>query len=639
MNEKLPSKTRGARIPLLAGVAFLLIAIVGYLGFFGKAKPVVVPAKPPATPVAVAKSEPLPAKATTPSIPDKNDNKLQAIQTLNYTVVALTHIISYNDKVVLDQEYDELVNNLNLTQIPDEEALSLFSSLMDLLTKSKINDTERRIVERQYERNVSNALTKSMTSAVSSVQYTANPMTSIASGLFATGTAYFNYREQIEQYEQERDAGTWQIEKDILTNLNQYRTDLLTTSWRLLDKYDIPDKWRLTEGQLQEYQEILKDEDKKRRLARLVRIEKDFQMYPPYWYYRGRAAQELENDDEALRCFEYFDAHRMPIHRKDGFAASVAMCRAMLDAKKSRPVDPAQLEVIVDNSQNKDWSNLLFAAVKYAELGKAEEARELVMRNVDNGHNNTLVNFDVAEELLPKLLDGSAPEATRRIMEGILKSDTLNNFDVLYLYGAMRNEDVLLNLSREFSGINLFPVSNDSWFQRPTRWLDHDGFILTVPPRWLPSNLASELSIAQTPDSGAVVCTGAFEGKDEAAATGTLVFRNAISLKEVGKGSTSIQATIELKRDRLPTDRNSDKAYSLKLVFVSALVSAEEAHTWWDIINKGMVDAAVPPAVSLGMMLLPSDETKQKAVIFKRSQIVLNGEVFPWSDEQGIVLK
>jgi hypothetical protein len=73
------------------------------------------------------------------------------------------------------------------------------------------------------------------------------------------------------------------------------RRDLFEAAWRLSERYDFPDEYRLTEKQITQYNEILLDPDPLRRYERLDVINHIFEAFPPYWYYKGTTAREIWN--------------------------------------------------------------------------------------------------------------------------------------------------------------------------------------------------------------------------------------------------------------------------------------------------------------------------------------------------------
>jgi len=188
--------------------------------------------------------------------------RLQVLQSLNQIAVSLTHIITYNDKVVLDQEYNAIINNLNLSKIPDADIITLLQELMDLLTSSKIQEKDRAYLSRNYEKNVQNELKKRVRSRIFETDLVINPYTTILNAVLNVGSFYFNYRSQIEDYKKEREEKAWKIEAGTLQGLNNFYKKLLKYSWELMRRYNFPDEWRLDEKQLSDYTAILKEPDR-----------------------------------------------------------------------------------------------------------------------------------------------------------------------------------------------------------------------------------------------------------------------------------------------------------------------------------------------------------------------------------------
>ena len=50
-------------------------------------------------------------------------DQITAAYALNLWTVSISQIIDYNDVNVLEQEYNTIMNNLNLENMPDDEAL------------------------------------------------------------------------------------------------------------------------------------------------------------------------------------------------------------------------------------------------------------------------------------------------------------------------------------------------------------------------------------------------------------------------------------------------------------------------------------------------------------------------------------
>jgi hypothetical protein len=571
-----------------------------------------------------------PSAAKSDREPPEQEARFQAIQALNYVLVSLVNIEEYNDRIVLEQEYSTIRNNLKLRSIPDERIVLLLGELMDVLTKSKITDTEREFIERRYVRNVNSALKDSIVSGASGMQFSANPYMTLASALMNTGTVYFNYRGKVEQYKEDKKEQSWEIDKQRMITLNDFSRQLMELSWGLLDDFDLPDRWQLVPDDLESYMNALKDGDEKRRHRKLCRLEKKFEMYPPYWYYRGKTAQDLGDREDALHCFDLFWRTRKPIHRQDQFAASVAMCQILLHNGK-RPSERTlkDLERLVENSTDKDWTNLLFAALQYARLGRMKQARDLVMRNLDNGYTESMMATELGGVLLPAVLSEANPEQFDRVMTGLLESDTTKNYDVLRLYGKMQNRDVLRRISPEFREMLLVPGRNKS--MKPwVRLLKDDDLHLCVPSRWIADNLSSEVELNVTGEEEPLGRGNGIAG--DSANKSYIVFGGVVDIDEIIDSGTPLEVSIKLARERLFRDKTSQANYDVVLQFVSEVVSREDARKWWAKVAKAWVMPLDVHTYGPLVWWLIDDPNSDKGLVFRKKAVVINGEKFEWTD-------
>ena len=69
------------------------------------------------------------------SINEYSDDEIKAAYALNYCTVSVSQIIDYKDINILEQEYEAILNNLNLEIIPKDEALlNILKQLLDTIT-------------------------------------------------------------------------------------------------------------------------------------------------------------------------------------------------------------------------------------------------------------------------------------------------------------------------------------------------------------------------------------------------------------------------------------------------------------------------------------------------------------------------
>ena len=77
-------------------------------------------------------------------------DQITAAYALNLWTVSISQIIDYNDVNVLKQEYETIMNNLNLDNMPKDEALlDVIKEIMEEITFLRISEGDKGIVERE----------------------------------------------------------------------------------------------------------------------------------------------------------------------------------------------------------------------------------------------------------------------------------------------------------------------------------------------------------------------------------------------------------------------------------------------------------------------------------------------------------
>ncbi len=574
----------------------------------------------------------------------KIQTQLQVLQALNQIAVSLTHIITYNDKVVLDQEYNTIINNLNLSKIPDADIITLLQELMDLLTTSKINDHDRAYLAHTYEKNVQNELKKRMTMRLLDTDVLINPYSSVLQAVLNVGSFYFNYRYKLDDYKKELNEAAWRIDANTLQKLNDFYKKMLKYSWELMRRYNFPDEWRLNEKQLNDYINILKEPNVELRYRKLSRLEENFQKFPPYWYYRGQAAQDLRNKKEALYCFKQFQDIHQGIMRKDPYAASVAMCKTTL-MTESEHVEPSEikkeLEIILANSEDSDWGNILFAALQYARLGDSEYASRLIMRNLDNGYMTFIDDPEMIRTVGPALLLNTRPDVFTRIMDTVLKNDKIKNYDVLWLYGQLRNRDILKKIEVEFDHVLL--LTENKSFLNPLNIFRADDLSLFLPTKWMADNTVITLRLMNETGEHIIKPSDATTLPNFPDIT-VMTFKNVLSSKTVIKKKQPVQIAVALKHEKLAEDKAANEAYDIEMFFKAEIMpewqqSARISYYAEYLLNprKDSHTKSLTQTFSSWLSTKKYDDsqtnTKEKAIWFKKEKLLINGEAFKWTDD------
>lgn len=341
--------------------------------------------------------------------PQITKEQIQAAYALNLCSVSVSQIIDYNDINILEQEYDTILNNLNLENIPKDEALlDIMKRLLETITFFRIQELEKTRIEKDYQYKMKNAIWRAMPNpgAIISASLSKNVIGKAISLAATVGTSYMNYRKNRSEYLSEKENRDWALKRTAIEQFETLQQQLFETSWRLATAYEFPDELRLSEKQIKQFNSILRDKDEIRKYERLNSIKHKFMAYPLFWYYFENTANSialsehygLDNDEKeeyrkyAKTCFEYFTIiNKYELLREDKIAAScyleyVDLLNPITEKEKIQSL----LKEAVQSAEN-DMDVLQLCAISYMKIGALEEA-SCILRQLVNEQYNEVTN-------------------------------------------------------------------------------------------------------------------------------------------------------------------------------------------------------------------------------------------------------
>ena len=343
------------------------------------------------------------------------EQKKKAAYALNMCTVSVSQIIDYSDLNVLEQEYEAILNNLNLEQIPKDDALlHILKQLLDTITYFRIEAGEKAMIEKEYQQKMKNAIWSAVPN-FGMIVAGGNPITMAVSLASQVGIGYMNYRRNKAEYGLEKERKEWELQKTAIEQFNCLRRELFDTAWRLADTYGFPDGYRLTEKQINQYNKILMDQDEVRKYERLESIKDKFKAYPPFWYFIGNAsnyiagAQDISLSEstravyrkKALEYFEKFERlNELSILREDQLAASCYLEHIDLllldpNTDKTRVIELLGKAVHASGNAN---DVLQLCAITYLRIGKPDDAAKILKILVNEDYNK-IINAQILSSI------------------------------------------------------------------------------------------------------------------------------------------------------------------------------------------------------------------------------------------------
>lgn len=188
----------------------------------------------------------------------------------------------------------------------------------------------------------------------------------------------------------------WKLERQDIAECNALQERLLQSSWNLLRKYSLPDSYRLTQNTLKNFYRAVQEEDTSRRSRMLRNLEDEFSVYPPYWFYRAKAAQESGNLTEARKYYAEFEKVWRPVLRRDPYMLETAKFRIQDLVSEGHEIDEVRpkilehLETVYANTPKDDWADNLFMGVAYFLLGEKSKGMHCLAVNLDFGYEEKI---------------------------------------------------------------------------------------------------------------------------------------------------------------------------------------------------------------------------------------------------------
>lgn len=343
-------------------------------------------------------------------IPEKEyDEKWKAAYALNLCTVSVSQIVEYDDIRTLDQEYSTILNNLNLQNMPKDEALlDILKQLLNVITFFKIQEGDKEMLEKEYQHKMKNAIWNAVPN-MSVILTTPDPKVMLFNLATQVGIGYMNYRKEKANTQLEQDKQKWQLKRSAMEQINGLRRELFDTAWRLSKEYDFDDVLRLSERQIEQYNKILIDNNAERKYERLLSIKETFKAYPPFWYYLGHTATEIGKTPEAIGSFYEFlrltgnktinrqnVIENSNLLREDHLCASCALELAGL-VSDDREEMLKLLDIAVETSGN-SLDVLQMCAMTYITIKENLKAID-ILRYLGNEGYNIDLNFNLLSKL------------------------------------------------------------------------------------------------------------------------------------------------------------------------------------------------------------------------------------------------
>lgn len=278
---------------------------------------------------------------------------LDMIAQINHINWILCTIKSYNNIVVLEEEYEKISpGNLWLDRISNNETAERLKRMLKTLHSLSKNDRQMRRWREDFkehrERERKTYFLKASKQAVDTLMgeareccslwsWASNPAGSIAAVAHTafnmahySVSLYNDYDNFV--YELDKTAKDRQFDFDTakLDILHQQNIELLQDQWEFIHRYRLDDRLRVSDTNIKILLNCLKDDDHSRIYTRLMPMREHFSLFPEYWYYLSCVAMETGHFKEGIEACDTFFRVNRGIFRDDPMEGTVAFNKAFM---------------------------------------------------------------------------------------------------------------------------------------------------------------------------------------------------------------------------------------------------------------------------------------------------------------------
>lgn len=372
-----------------------------------------------------------------------------AAMTLNYLHGSLNKIVMYNDKIVLEEEYSNIINNLNLTVIKDEELVNVITSLMNTLTKFRLSEMDRDKFKQEYAQKLESAMTGALVGLVNTNGI--NPIKVSLDLALNIGNSYYKYNQAQKSLKNDLKNSTYILEKSAIKDLNKIRKDFILTYWEIMKRYNMPDKWRISEKQFTRLINVLKDTDNEKKYRQLLRMREELSVLPMFWNELSLVCRQLNKQEEELKYIDIYESLNDSLLRENNmYSLLLANKASYLHIDK----DKEEIQNLLEKIYTVDPLNAnrkLFMAMKYIQLKNYNKADELLTQNIDD-------DFLVQTSNLLKVhiyMDTNKTDEFESTIIDLLQNQNLSASEYLYYIGKRPTVLLLKEIKKEIQNIDI----------------------------------------------------------------------------------------------------------------------------------------------------------------------------------------
>ena len=306
---------------------------------------------------------------------------------LTMVLVSLNRIILSGDRVTLEHEYADVIDNLDIYRINiDPDFRCLIEEISQAISQRRLDDEIRQIIAHAETEQVRKSpWRKSIDKFFKS--FLDNPK-----GWWdQPGFSLFNFGASVyQEYSVQQNDSSLRLNEAELRQYGELRNKLLKGLQKLPCREGFS-LGRITQRVITVFTKAINFKKPLTRQIKLEAIKNEFSDYAPYWFYRAQASLEAEDNEIAEKYFAKFMNVWREVLFQDPFMAvamkykAARLMREGINQANALEIQKCLEEMIANAPQIiDDWANNIFIGMVYFSLGNRKKAEWYVEFNIEN---------------------------------------------------------------------------------------------------------------------------------------------------------------------------------------------------------------------------------------------------------------
>lgn len=332
-----------------------------------------------------------------------SDSQKNSIAMLNYLATLSQEINeSKNSRMFLEEAYAALINNTNPERV-NELTESHLSSLLDIIEKYRLINVKRERLQYIYDQNKAMAIKEAVPNpiAVLSAAQSFDLKGLATSVIYMAVDSVSSYQSYNNEIDNEFLQDGWVLDDEEAANLHDSRKRAFMFMIEIVREEKLPGELALSESAVENFVKWKNNDNVYQRLQFLESEVEVYKAFGNYWLELVGSYYETGEYKKCLESVEKYEELQTEIFRKDYYLAQI-IPKVIVSASECYTgeeyvfVAEKYLQILMENTENSEWSLRYFAAQTYLDLYAKTNDLKYMQKAYDITLNN--VNYLVGEQ-------------------------------------------------------------------------------------------------------------------------------------------------------------------------------------------------------------------------------------------------